>query len=252
MCYTPCLTAGVGALVLFRGELSGYWANVPDGDRNRCRWRPGCSGGSLVDLRRRGKMPDAGPRAFHVELAGGSSARILVIPDGACGYAERPGCSAEAVEAWKGQRVRVGSTCFHTRSKPSRPMTRTSSARLTEATGVWIRRRDDRRCMADAYLGTEVERQLMASAGARWGDRRDFGRRGDHEPVDDRQRPDRGQAGRRGSTSSPASSSTSTSSSGTGWKRLLGVVRSHPDLIGLGIDESDRLGGRHPRQVGST
>ena len=225
------LAAGVGALIHTGANLA-LLANVPDASKTLSA-PPRMPGGSLV-ICGGGKMPDPVRERF-VELAGGPSARILVIPT-AHSYADGPTVN-RAIEAWNGQRVEW-IKLFHTRSRQQaddpefvRP--------LTEATGVWFGG-GRQEMLADAYLGTEVERQLMALLA---------------------------RGGVIGGTSAGAAimsrmmivSGRSEAKLGQGfdflpgvvvdqhflkrWRRprLLGVVCSHPDLIGLGIDEQTAL-----------
>lgn len=225
------LAAGVGALVHFGANLA-LLANVPDATRSFSVTHR-VPGGSLV-ICGGGKMPDPVRERF-VELAGGPSARILVIPT-AHAYADSPDV-IHAIEAWKGQRVEW-IRLLHTRSRRQaddpefvRP--------LTEATGVWFGG-GKQEMLADAYLGTEVERQLMAllarggviggtSAGAAIMSRMMI--------VSGRTEAKLGQ----GFDFLPGVVVDQHFLKRNRIKRLLGVVRSHPDLIGLGIDEQTAL-----------
>ena len=107
-------------------------ANVPDASKSLSAPRPGLAGGSLV-ICGGGKIPDP-VRDRFIELAGGPSARIVVIPT-ASAFADGPNVD-RAIEAWKGRKVE-SVQLLHTRSRKQaddpefvRP--------LTEATGVWI------------------------------------------------------------------------------------------------------------------
>ncbi len=225
------LAAGVGALVHMGANLA-LLANVPEATKSLSGLTL-VPGGSLV-ICGGGKMPDP-VRARFVELAGGPSARILVIPT-AHAYADGPGV-IRAIEAWNGQKVEW-IRLLHTRSRQQaddpdfvRP--------LTEATGVWIGG-GRQEMLADAYLGTEVERQLMAllarggviggtSAGAAIMSRMMI--------VSGRTEAKLGQ----GFDFLPGVVVDQHFLKRNRIKRLLGVVRSHPDLIGLGIDEQTAL-----------
>jgi len=184
-----------------------------------------CGGGAL-------------PEPIHarfLELAGGRAARIVVIPT-ASPTADRPGTS-RALDLWK--RLGAGTvTLLHTRS-PKRANEPDFVQPLREATGVWIGGGNQSH-LSKAYVGTEVERQLMALL-------------------------DRG--GVIGGTSAGAAVMTrvmiangrTKAALGQGFDflpgavvdqhflrrnridRLLGVLSSHPDLIGLGIDEQTAL-----------
>jgi cyanophycinase len=190
-------------------------------------------GGSLV-ICGGGKLPDQ-VRDRFLELAGGPKARIVVIPT-AHAYADTPQVK-QALEIWKGQPL-ASVSLFHTRSR-AKADDKDYVRPLAEATGVWIGGGRQQYLM-DVYLGTEVERQLKALL-------------------------DRG--GVIGGTSAGAAvmtrvmidSGRTEAKVAQGFdflegavvdqhflrrgrvKRLLGVVRQYPDLIGLGIDEQTAL-----------
>jgi cyanophycinase len=190
-------------------------------------------GGSLV-ICGGGKLPDQ-VRDRFLELAGGPKARIVVIPT-AHAYADTPQVK-QALEFWKGQPL-ASVSLFHTRSR-AKADDKDYVRPLAEATGVWIGG-GRQQYLTDVYLGTEVERQLKALL-------------------------DRG--GVIGGTSAGAAvmtrvmidSGRTEAKVAQGFdflegvvvdqhflkrgrhKRLLGVVRQHPDLIGLGIDEQTAL-----------
>lgn len=177
-----------------------------------------------------GKIPDS-LRDRFVELAGGSSARIVVIPSG---HMQADGPVGELTLApWRSRKL--GSLRLlhaHSRVEANDP----SFLRpLAEATGVWISGGSQTR-LVDTYLGTGFERALSDLLG---------------------------RGGVIGGSSAGAAVMTRVMISGgraeaklaqgfdllqgavvdqhflkrNRLKRLLGVVRDRPDLIGLGIDE---------------
>jgi len=191
-------------------------------------------GGTLV-ICGGGGIPDPVRNRF-VELAGGPRARLVIIPT-AHTRAEVPGAADSALDPWMA-RGAASVQIFHTRSRESandaefvRP--------LSEATGVWFGG-GRQSLVTDAYLGTEVERQLKALL-----------MRG----------------GVIGGTSAGAALMTRVMIAGGRTKaelsegfdflpgavvdqhflrrnrltRLLSVLSDHPNLIGLGIDESTAL-----------
>ena len=225
------LLVGVGALI-HSGPNLALPANLPVAAKPLSA-SGRLAGGALV-VCGGGKMPDP-VRDRFVELAGGSSARIVVIPT-AHAYADTPNVS-RAIEAWNGHQVEW-IRLLHTRSHDEandpefvRP--------LTEATGVWFGG-GKQEMLTSAYLGTEVERQLMAllarggviggtSAGAAIMSRMMI--------VSGRTEAKLGQ----GFDFLPGVVVDQHFLKRNRIKRLLGVVRSHPDLLGLGIDESTAL-----------
>jgi cyanophycinase len=195
--------------------------------------RPAPGGGALV-ICGGGGIPEP-IRDRFLELAGGSRARIIIIPT-AHQLADSP--NAEAVlDPWKEKGV-ASVQLFHTRSRESandaefvRP--------IAEATGVWFGG-GRQNWLTEAYLGTEVERQLKAlldrggviggtSAGAavmtrvmiaRGRTKADVSEGFDflQGAVVDQHFLKRNRLG-----------------------RLLSVLTDHPELIGLGIDERTAL-----------
>jgi cyanophycinase len=181
-----------------------------------------------------GRMPDR-VRAEFLELAGGSHARIVVIPTAhaSADWLE----PSRVLEPWKDQAL-DSIQILHTRTRTKaddpefvRP--------LTDATGVWFSG-GRQQSVTDAYLGTEVERQLMAllaRGGVIGGN----------------------SAGAAVMSLVMITSGRTEATLGKGFdflpgavidqhflkrnriKRLLGVVRDHPDLVGLGIDEQTAL-----------
>jgi cyanophycinase len=181
-----------------------------------------------------GETPET-VRDRFVELAGGPQAAIVVIPT-----AHQVADTADAgsfLEPWKGKGA-ASVRLFHTRSRDLANDTEFVRP-LTEATGVWFGG-GRQNYLTDAYLGTEVERQLMALL-------------------------ERG--GVIGGTSAGAAVMTrvmitrgrTTAEVGQGFdffpgavvdqhflkrsrlSRLLSVLTDHPELIGLGIDEGTAL-----------
>jgi cyanophycinase len=108
-----------------------------------------------------GELPDAVRQRF-VQLAGGKDARIVVIPT-ASGTAEATLEDVQRRERllapWKAQGA-ADVTAFHTRSK-AEANDDAFVALLKQATGVWFGGGDQSQ-IADAYLGTAVEREILA------------------------------------------------------------------------------------------
>jgi cyanophycinase len=179
-------------------------------------------------------VPDA-VRDRFLELAGGSHARILIVPT-ASPHADRPGSDA-ALELWASrgpESVRV----FHTRSRRLADDPGFVEP-LKEATGVWFDGGDQTR-VTDAYLGTEVERQLMAllsrggviggnSAGAALMTRVMITRGRTHATVAD------------GFNFLPGAVVDQHFLKRNRIKRLVSVLTDHPELVGIGIDERTAL-----------
>lgn len=109
-----------------------------------------------------GEQPDAVNEKF-VELAGGKEARIVVIPtasDSANEVIADPERAAKLAEFWKAHgaaEVQV----LHTRSK-EKANEDAFVEPLKKATGVWFGGGDQTK-IAEAYLGTAVERELLAA-----------------------------------------------------------------------------------------
>ncbi len=108
-----------------------------------------------------GEIPDA-VRARFVELAGGKEARIVVIPT-ASQTAEATLADAERrerlLESWKTAGA-ADVQALHTRSKDEANQDE-FVAPLKAATAVWFGGGDQSK-IADAYLGTAVEREIHA------------------------------------------------------------------------------------------
>lgn len=186
-------------------------------------------GGSLM-ICGGGLIPDP-IRDRFVELAGGRHARIVVIPT-ASPSAERAN-PEDGLTVWKARKPEWVYS-LHTRSRQLADDPAFVKP-ITEATGVWLGGGDQSR-LTQAYLGTEVERQLMALL-------------------------ERG--GVIGGTSAGAAVMTrvmitrgrTQATVGSGFdflpgavvdqhflrrnrmKRLVSVLVDHPELVGLGIDE---------------
>jgi cyanophycinase len=197
-----------------------------------------CGGGALPS--------EVGDR--FVELAGGSKARIVVIPTAHA--AADTSLPTNEIEMWKKRGVASVLT-FHTRSKDQANDSAYIKP-LTEATGVWFTG-GRQNLLTEAYLDTEVERQLKAlldrggviggsSAGAAvmtrimiTGGRNEAseGRGFDLLPgsVVDQHFMKRNRVG-----------------------RLLGLLTKHPGVLGFGIDEQTALvvQGSHYSVIGNS
>ncbi len=191
------------------------------------------SGGALV-ICGGGRLPEQ-VRDRFLELAGGRDARIVVIPT-AHTDADGPN-AARSLEPWKKRQI-ASLRLFHTRSRVEADDLEFTRP-LAEATGVWIGGGLQAK-LTQAYLGTDVERQLKALLA---------------------------RGGVIGGTSAGAAvmsrvmitSGRTEAMLGEGFgllpgtvidqhfmkrnrmERLLGVVRQHPDLVGLGIDEQTAI-----------
>lgn len=111
-----------------------------------------------------GGLPDAVREKF-VELAGGQEARIVVIPtasETAEGTLADPERLARLLEPWKALRA-ADVRAFHTRSK-EQASDEAFVAPLKQATAIWFGGGDQSK-IAEAYLGTAVEREIAALMG---------------------------------------------------------------------------------------
>ncbi len=181
-----------------------------------------------------GKIPESVRNRF-IELAGGRDAKIVLIPT--AGMFAVPPADEAFLEPWRGRGL-ASLGLFHTfsREQANDPA---YAAVLADATGVWFGG-GRQSLLVDAYRGTEVEKQLRAllarggviggtSAGAAVMSRlmitsgRDEARLGEgfdflSEAVIDQHFLKRNRL-----------------------KRLVGVVKRHPEMIGLGVDEQTAL-----------
>jgi len=221
------ILAGVVVVLGMSTNLTLLALASPPGDALSSR--PAPRGGALV-ICGGGGIPDP-VRDRFLELAGGPRARILVIPT-ADRVADRPEVEA-VLDPWKDKGV-ASVALFHTRSHEQannpefvRP--------LTEATGVWFGG-GQQLSLTEAYLGTEVERQLNAllerggviggtSAGAAVMTRVMIAKGRTRAEVTE------------GFGFLPGVVVDQHFLKRNRLGRLLSVLTDHPDLIGLGIDE---------------
>lgn len=103
-----------------------------------------------------GKLPEEAARRF-MQLAGGESARLVVIPT-ASAEADK-GKGESFLSSWR-ERKPASVVLLHTRSREEAG-TEVFVKPLLEATGVWISGGNQSR-IAAAYLGTAVEKALYA------------------------------------------------------------------------------------------
>jgi cyanophycinase len=181
-----------------------------------------------------GGLPES-VRDRFLDLAGGPQARIVVIPT-AHQFAER--LSEQVVlDPWRVKGV-TSVHVLHTRSREAANDTEFVKP-LTEATGVWLGG-GRQSSLTDAYLGTEVERQLKAlldrggviggtSAGAAVMTRVMI--------AGGRTQPDV----KEGFDFLPGAVVDQHFLKRNRLSRLLSVLSDHPDLVGLGIDERTAL-----------
>ena len=190
-------------------------------------------GGALV-IGGGGDLPES-VRDRFVELAGGPEARIVVIPT-AHRVADTPDANG-LLDPWMGKGA-AKVQLLHTRS---REMANDPAfvQPLTEATGVWLGG-GSQMMLTDAYLGTEVERQLKLlldrggviggnSAGAAVMTRVMIARGRMKADVSE------------GFDFLPGAVVDQHFLKRNRLSRLLSVLTDHPDLVGLGIDEQTAL-----------
>jgi cyanophycinase len=202
---------------------------------------PPADRGSLV-ICGGGGLPES-VRGEFLKLAGGPTAKIVVIPT-AGGDADGPAAArAESLEPWI-KRGAASATVLHTRSR-ARADEPDFTRPLEVATGVWFGGGDQSR-VTEVYLGTGVERAL-------------------HRVLE--------RGGVIGGTSAGAAvmshvmitGGRGQATVGTGFgflpgavvdqhilkrnrvNRLLGVLAEHPELTGVGVDEGTALVVGHGR-----
>jgi cyanophycinase len=195
--------------------------------------QPAPRGGALV-ICGGGVIPDV-VRTRFIELAGGPKARIIVIPT-AHRIADTPAVKS-ILDPWMTKGA-ASVQCLHTRSRDV-----ANSAEfvqpLTEATGVWFGG-GLQTSVTQAYLGTEVERQLSAllarggviggtSAGAAVMTQVMISRGRTTAEVE------------KGFDFLPGAVVDQHFLRRNRLSRLLSVLSDHPDLVGLGIDERTAL-----------
>jgi cyanophycinase len=181
-----------------------------------------------------GKLPEEVAQQF-MKLAGGTSARLVIIPTASTG-ADEAGAD-HYLSPWR-KRKPASVVLLHTRSR-ARADAEDFTVSLREATGVWFGGGSQAR-VAEAYLGTGVEKELYALLA---------------------------RGGVVGGTSAGAaimsrvmiSGGTAKADLGTGFNllpgsvidqhftarnrrvRLVGVISARPALVGYGIDEGTAL-----------
>jgi cyanophycinase len=187
-------------------------------------------GGALV-ICGGGTLPE-NIRGRFLELAGGPAAKIVVIPT-ANSFADGP-MGMRTLELWKPYRL-ASLQLLHTRSREQandpafvRP--------LQEATGVWMSGGTQQR-LIEAYRGTEVERQLktlLERGGVIGGTSAGAAVMSGLMIEDGRTEAKLGE----GFDFFPGTVIDQHFLRRRRIQRLLGVVKLHPELVGLGIDES--------------
>jgi cyanophycinase len=226
------ILAGTGS-VAFLGLQLAFLSPRPELHARTTPSIPTTAGGSLV-ICGGGALPDPVRDRFF-ELAGGRRAKIVVIPTASMA-ADRPGVT-RALDIWR-ERKPEWVELLHTRSRELADDP-TFVKPLTEATGVWIGGGDQAR-LTQAYLGTAVERQLMAllnrggviggtSAGAAVMTRVMIANGRDRATVSP------------GFDFLPGVVVDQHFLRRNRLTRLVGVLADHPELIGLGIDEKTAL-----------
>lgn len=224
---------GAGVVATLGANLAILAISSPEETMTQARPDSAAQGGALV-ICGGGGIPDTVRERF-LELAGGAQARIVVIPT-AHPLADGPNASAVLLP-WKTKGV-ASVQLLHTRSREeandagfARP--------LAEATGVWFGG-GRQNWLTEAYLGTEVERQLKAlldrggviggtSAGAAVMTRVMIARGRTKAEVS------------QGFDFFPGAVVDQHFLKRNRLGRLLSVLIDHPNLIGLGIDERTAL-----------
>jgi cyanophycinase len=230
---------GEPAAAVEEGGTSGGWFD-PDGPR-----------GTLV-LVGGGQIPEAALERF-IRAAGGSSARIVVIPtasDRADELASDPHSAQRELAPWKKRGV-ADVMLLHARSRDA-ANDEALVAPLKQATAVWFGGGQQSR-IADAYVGTAVEREIagvLARGGA-------IGGTSAGAAIQSR-------AMIAGGTSEPRMAVGLDLLPGTivdqhflarnRQTRLRAAVALHPSLVGLGIDEGTALvvRGRQMEVIGAS
>jgi cyanophycinase len=182
-----------------------------------------------------------------MELAGGENARLVVIPT-ASATADRDD-GGRSLESWRA-RGPASVVSLHTRSRQTaddpefvRP--------LTEATGVWFLGGQQSR-ITDAYLGTLVEKELrgvLARGGAIGGTSAGAAIMTEVMIAGGRPQATFG----RGFGFLPGAIVDQHFLARDRQSRLMGLLASHPGLVGFGIDEGTAMivtGGRRIEVVG--
>ncbi|MDO8348800.1 MAG: cyanophycinase, partial [Planctomycetota bacterium] len=105
-----------------------------------------------------GKLPGGVYERF-LELAGGSKGKIVLIPT-ASALCDTPEQQQAILQRWQDDHPGHAFTILHTRDRAVADR-EDFTAPLREATGVWLGGGAQKR-IADAYLGTRVERELQA------------------------------------------------------------------------------------------
>ena len=225
------LVSGVGTLVYFGASLA-LLASSPVSEAG-ARVSGRLPGGALL-ICGGGLLPDE-VRDRFVELAGGRDARIVVIPTA---HASADGPPDERrLEPWQSRGV-ASVRLFHARSH-SEADDPVFSRALGEATGVWIGGGTQRR-LTEAYLGTEVERQLkalLARGGVIGGTSAGAAVMSPLMIVSGRTEAKLGQ----GFDLLPGTLIDQHFLKRNRLTRLLGALRGRPGLVGLGIDERTAL-----------
>jgi cyanophycinase len=223
--------AGLGVLIHLSAILV-LLSRVPEVSAERLQ-RPRGEAGILL-VAGGGPTPEAVSARFF-KLAGGRSARIVVIPT-ASDWADASGVE-RAADTWK-DRGAASAVVLHTLDR-RRADDREFVRPLTTATGVWIGGGHQSR-LSTAYAGTAVERELqalLARGGVVGGTSAGAGIMSQVMIVTGRCEARLG----RGLDLFPHVVIDQHFLKRNRFRRLLGVLETHSDLIGLGVDESTAL-----------
>jgi cyanophycinase len=228
---TVLILAGAGVIAMRSADLALLATAAPPDETPPLQ--PAPPGGALV-ICGGGKLPEPIRDRFFA-LAGGPRARIVVIPT-AHRMADTPAVET-VLEPWKAKGA-ASVQYLHTRSRDT-ANTAAFVQPLTDATGVWLGG-GLQTSLTQAYLGTEVERQLGAllerggviggtSAGAAVMTRVMISRGRTTAEVD------------KGFDFLPGAVVDQHFLRRNRLSRLLSVLSDHRDLVGLGIDERTAL-----------
>lgn len=203
-------------------------------------------GGSLV-ICGGGRIPEEVKTRF-IDLAGGRSARIVVIPT-ANGNADKLDDNA-ALAPWKQLGV-AWVRLLHTRSR-DRANDPSFWQPLVEATGVWLTGGKQHR-LTEAYVGTEVElqlKELLLRGGVIGGSSAGAAAMTRVMIAGGRDEATEGQ----GFDLLPGSVVDQHFMKRNRIARMLNILTRHPDLLGFGIDERTALvvEGQHLSVIGDS
>lgn len=221
----------------FAGRIGVWKVLAPTQNDEISAAMPARSMTGAVLLHGGGRVPDE-VRLRFIELAGGRSrARIVVVPSASGLFVDGPEADAYFLENWR----RLGAASariLHTRDR-DRANDPEFLKPLKEATGVWFSGGNQQR-LCDTYVGTEFERQLHAvvqRGGVVGGTSAGAAIMSGLIILDGRTQAITG----RGFDLVPGAVVDQHFLRRNRIGRLAQLLATHPDLIGLGVDESTAL-----------